>query len=72
MSTWVSCAAGNQDLKVRIKTSLGEIEGRLFHDKAPRTVSNFVELARKGFLQKPFTLRDIAAKVREAIDGQRP
>lgn len=40
---------GKQDLTVRITTSMGVIEARLFPDKAPNTVSNFVTLARKGF-----------------------
>lgn len=38
-----------KELKFRIKTTMGAIEGKLFHEKAPVTVSNFVELARKGF-----------------------
>ncbi len=32
-----------------IKTDLGEIEVRLFDDEVPRTVNNFVFLARDGF-----------------------
>lgn len=39
----------NEPLKFRITTTLGVIEGTLFHDKAPQTVSNFVTLTRKGF-----------------------
>ncbi len=45
-------AAGEEDskeLKVKITTSLGLIEAKLFYDKTPKTVSNFVTLARKGF-----------------------
>jgi cyclophilin family peptidyl-prolyl cis-trans isomerase len=41
--------AKKQELTVKIKTTLGEIEAVLFHEKAPKTVSNFVTLARKGF-----------------------
>lgn len=41
--------AADKDLKVKIKTNVGVIEGKLFYKKAPKTVSNFVELARKGF-----------------------
>lgn len=37
------------DPTVRITTNMGVIEARLFASKAPKTVSNFVELARKGF-----------------------
>ncbi len=32
-----------------IKTSMGDIEVALFADKAPKTVENFVKLAREGF-----------------------
>lgn len=32
-----------------IKTTLGDIEIELFADKAPKTVENFVTLAKKGF-----------------------
>lgn len=39
----------DQDLKFRITTTMGVIEGKLFYKQAPKTVSNFVELARKGF-----------------------
>lgn len=39
----------NEPLQFRITTTLGTVEGKLFHDKAPITVSNFVTLARKGF-----------------------
>ena len=41
--------SGQQELKARIKTTMGDIEVKLFHDKVPQTVSNFVSLARKGF-----------------------
>ncbi len=42
-------AADAKDLKVKITTNMGVIEGKLFHDKVPKTVENFVTLARKGF-----------------------
>ncbi len=42
-------ATPDQDLKVKITTNMGVIEAKLFHKQAPKTVSNFVELARKGF-----------------------
>ncbi len=38
-----------KELKVKITTNMGVIEGKLFHDKVPKTVENFVTLARKGF-----------------------
>ena len=34
---------------VTIETELGVIEAELFQDKAPKTVENFVKLAKKGF-----------------------
>ena len=33
----------------KIKTNLGEIHVELYADKAPKAVTNFVELAKKGF-----------------------
>lgn len=39
----------DKDLLVRINTTLGVVEARLFYKEAPRTVANFVTLARKGF-----------------------
>lgn len=39
----------NKELKVKITTNMGVIEAKLFHKQTPKTVSNFVELARKGF-----------------------
>ena len=44
-----AAADENQELKVRFTTTLGVIEAKLFYKEAPQTVSNFVELARKGF-----------------------
>ena len=35
--------------KAIIKTSMGEIEIQLFPTQAPKTVKNFVELAKKGY-----------------------
>ena len=39
----------DKDLKVKIVTDMGLIEAKLFYKEVPKTVSNFVELARKGF-----------------------
>ena len=39
----------NRSYRARIETALGTIVVRLFADKAPRTVNNFVFLAREGF-----------------------
>lgn len=39
----------SKDLTATIKTSMGDIEVKLFPDKAPQTVSNFVTLARSKF-----------------------
>ena len=38
-----------EDLAVKITTNKGVIEAKLFPEKAPQTVSNFVTLARSGF-----------------------
>ncbi len=38
-----------KELNAKIDTTMGMIEVKLFHDKVPLTVSNFVTLARKGF-----------------------
>ncbi len=35
--------------KFVIETTMGNIEGELFDDKAPNTVKNFTDLAKKGF-----------------------
>lgn len=42
-------APAAKDLMFKITTNIGTMEGKLFYKKAPKTVSNFVELARKGF-----------------------
>lgn len=39
----------SKTLTAVIETNLGTIEARLFEDQAPRTVANFVTLARRGF-----------------------
>jgi cyclophilin family peptidyl-prolyl cis-trans isomerase len=39
----------SKQLEFKIETNLGDMEGVLFYEKAPKTVSNFVELAKKGF-----------------------
>jgi cyclophilin family peptidyl-prolyl cis-trans isomerase len=38
-----------RDYRARIETDMGVVVLRLFADKAPRTVNNFVFLAREGF-----------------------
>lgn len=38
-----------KELKFKITTTLGNIEGKLFWEKAPKTVSNFVTLAKKKY-----------------------
>lgn len=37
------------NIDVTLKTEKGDLELRLFADKAPRTVANFLNLSRKGF-----------------------
>ena len=46
---WSGLSQAEEELKVKITTNLGVIEAKLFYKEAPNTVSNFVELARKGF-----------------------
>jgi len=36
-------------VKVKIETTLGDIQADLFAEEAPKTVENFVTLAKKGF-----------------------
>ncbi len=40
---------GEDILKVRIKTNKGEIVAKLFADKVPMTVANFVNLVNRGY-----------------------
>jgi len=42
-------AANAQELTATLRTSMGNMEIKLFPDKAPQTVSNFVQLARSKF-----------------------
>ncbi len=44
-----AAATEEQELKVKFTTTMGVVEAKLFYKEAPKTVSNFVELARKGF-----------------------
>ena len=46
---FASAPLAAKDLLVKITTNKGVIEAKLFKDKVPLTVSNFVTLARKGF-----------------------
>ncbi len=39
----------NKIVKVKIETTLGNIEAELYTEEAPKTVDNFVTLAKKGF-----------------------
>jgi len=47
--TSVAVAADDQELRAKFTTNEGVFEAKLFYKEAPLTVSNFVELARKGF-----------------------
>lgn len=38
-----------ETVKVKIETSMGDIYGELYKSEAPKTVENFVTLAKKGF-----------------------
>jgi peptidyl-prolyl cis-trans isomerase A (cyclophilin A) len=48
-SATASVAADDKELKAKFTTTEGVFEAKLFYKEAPMTVSNFVELARKGF-----------------------
>ena len=49
LMTSVAEAADDQELRAKFTTNEGVFEAKLFYKEAPLTVSNFVELARKGF-----------------------
>jgi peptidyl-prolyl cis-trans isomerase B (cyclophilin B) len=42
-------AAGGKEQRAIIKTKFGDIEIKLFADKAPKHVENFIKLAKSGF-----------------------
>lgn len=44
-----STAVMAEDLQVTIETNKGTIVGKLFADKVPMTVANFVNLAKRGY-----------------------
>ena len=50
MGTLVSVACGNSGRpRATIETSMGTVVIELYKDKAPKTVENFVKLAKQGF-----------------------
>ncbi len=49
MQTLIANAKYDKDINVVMKTNKGDIEITLFATKAPKTVCNFVELAKRGF-----------------------
>jgi cyclophilin family peptidyl-prolyl cis-trans isomerase len=49
VTTSFDAMAEENNLKFKITTSMGVIEGVLFHKEAPKTVPNFAKLARSGF-----------------------
>lgn len=49
LMTSVAEAADDQELRAKFTTNEGVFEAKIFYKEAPLTVSNFVELARKGF-----------------------
>jgi cyclophilin family peptidyl-prolyl cis-trans isomerase len=42
-------AEGEELVKVKIETTMGEIQADLYAKEAPKTVENFVKLAKQGF-----------------------
>ncbi len=51
--TFVAISATNahsmDDIRILVKTSKGDIEGTLFASKAPVTVANYLNLAKRGY-----------------------
>ena len=45
-----------QTLIANIKTNMGDMEIELFPNEAPKTVENFVELAKKGYYKGLFSI----------------
>ena len=45
----MNSASYDKDLEITIKTSKGDIHLDLFATKAPKTVTNFIELAKAGY-----------------------
>ena len=45
----IANASFDKDINVTIKTSEGDINLELYATKAPKTVANFVELAKRGY-----------------------
>jgi cyclophilin family peptidyl-prolyl cis-trans isomerase len=41
--------ASDETVHIRIDTTLGTIEAQLYGERAPKTVNNFITLARQGF-----------------------
>ncbi len=44
-----AAAAAVSDIKIKITTNKGDIEGTLFASKVPMTVANFLNLAKRGY-----------------------
>ena len=59
-----------QELKATIKTTMGDMEVKLFYDKVPQTVSNFVTLARQGFYKNVLVHRVIPGFMIQTGDPQ--
>ena len=47
-ATWVQ-AEGEGIVKIKIETTMGDIDADLYGKEVPKTVENFVTLAKKGF-----------------------
>ena len=61
----------NKRYTATIKTSLGDMKAELFPKEAPKTVNNFVFLARQGFYDNVKFHRIIKGFMAQTGDGQR-
>ncbi len=46
---WATQGWAEAPVRIQIRTSLGELEAELYPGEAPKTVENFIKLAKKGF-----------------------
>lgn len=68
MAAGVSATATANDVTAKLHTTLGLVEVRLYAEKAPKTVGNFVSLARKGFYDGTIFHRVVPAFVVQGGD----
>ncbi len=59
MIEYIKTASFDKDIEVKIETSRGDINLNLFATKTPKTVANFIGLAKKGYYDGLFFHRVI-------------